>query len=161
MEVLKEINEIIDNLKAKKKFKDVDHHKLDYLFNSAELDLPQSIANKEYDITAMRFDLKEKENSKTSIFSSLIDLKKWIPVPALMIIGIIIYSLFQTGIFSPHINTGSVYNIYGKVELERGSSIRILKTSDQIKYGDTILTAPNSHADLRFGNLIRLRVAKK
>ena len=127
MDVNKEIKHIIDSLQSKRKFKEIDGHKLVSLFSHTELD---------FDITQIKdsdVDRSAIERAAASGPSILEIMKRlrWIAVPAFAVLILAYFFFLKESSLLP-LDKAQVYFVKGRVELLRGSKRVKLNTGDEV-----------------------------
>ncbi len=157
MKVEKEIREILERLKSRGKYRDIDSEKLLDLFRYSELAVPDELAAEDPSgAVRARAALAEKGRPLFQVSPVL----RWVAVPALLVAAAVIY--FTAGPFpGVRVKGGTIVSLAGKVEIVRSGTAIPLEAGMTVVPGDTLATGPGARVDLDFRRFIRMRVSAK
>jgi len=145
-----DMQQALDALKSKKRFRDINHAKLARILECAELSVPGPWLRKHADLASL-------PARKGSI--SRIHRRAWwaiVPVGAAAAALIVL----MTGLFDfmGGRNSGTAGIVTGNAALFHGGDRRVLRAGDAVSRGDVVVTAASSSVDIHFGNLLHMRV---
>ncbi len=155
MKEQREIQDILERLKARKGYRDIDTEKLLNLFRYSELTVPEELVSTEMS-PSRSFVVRQVEKPRP--LAGILPVLRWAVVPALLVLGAVIFFTARP-FFLPGGGSGTGYAVAGAVERTRGSTTSSFTAGDHVREGDILRTAPGARADLEFRSFVRVRVS--
>lgn len=144
-----DMRQALDALKSKKRFRDINHDKLARMLECAELNAPAPWLREHADLASLR----ERKVGKPRNFR-----RAWWALAPVGAAAALVF--FMTGLFdfAGGRNSGTAGVVTGNVAVFHDGDRRVLRAGDAVSRGDVVVTGATSSVDMRFGNLLNMRV---